>query len=452
MRLLRGRLPCCFSLSLSWQTRGGPYLDLSLSKPATRCLAASTTINMSSSEAANTSSRTTTSSVSSRRERAAQAAERRLQASKSALSTSSAAASIDRGNGAGEPVSPAAGERSRKRKAPSASAQQICFSDSDDGSESGVALVGVVAGPSSPTQRDNTAAAAAGATLAAGKNKRERKEPKATDTSGAAGGVDGAIGVTGAAGRRAEASSAAGSSSGGGSVTPHSPKTCRVVSWNIDCLNGENKMARVEEVCAILLESEPTPDVILLQASLEVDDEMLAVLDARLGGQGRYRAFPPRVPVEQRYFTLTFVKVGTVTVQESGRKDFPHSLMGRDLSTVRATFNGKPMLLMTSHLESEKQSSEERKAQFNQVLKQLLAFRGGPAIFAGDTNLREAEVKQEKLAKEVIVAMGGEIRWQCSSVFMARAFRKPLATRRAPARYRRLKGVIDSLHEFGRTP
>ncbi|CAN0008927.1 unnamed protein product [Ectocarpus sp. 4 AP-2014] len=169
------------------------------------------------------------------------------------------------------------------------------------------------------------------------------------------------------------------------------------VSWNIDCLNGENKMARVEEVCAILLESEPTPDVILLQ---EVDDEMFAVLNARLGGQGRYRAFPPRVPVEQRYFTLTLVKVGTVTVQESGRKDFPHSLMGRDLSTVRATFNGKPMLLMTSHLESEKQSSKERKAQFNQVLKQLLAFRGGPAIFAGDTNLREAEVKQEKLAKE----------------------------------------------------
>lgn len=47
---------------------------------------------------------------------------------------------------------------------------------------------------------------------------------------------------------------------------------------------------------------------------------MFGVLNARLGGQGRYRAFPPRVPVEQRYFTLTFVKVGTVTVQESGRK------------------------------------------------------------------------------------------------------------------------------------
>lgn len=37
------------------------------------------------------------------------------------------------------------------------------------------------------------------------------------------------------------------------------------VSWNIDCLNDDNKMARVEEVCAIVMEAEPTPDVILLQ-------------------------------------------------------------------------------------------------------------------------------------------------------------------------------------------
>ncbi len=39
--------------------------------------------------------------------------------------------------------------------------------------------------------------------------------------------------------------------------------------------------------------------------------------------------------------------------------------------------------------------------RFQQALRQLLGFREGPAIFAGDTNLREAEVKQEKLAKEV---------------------------------------------------
>ncbi|CAM9599777.1 unnamed protein product [Laminaria digitata] len=35
-----------------------------------------------------------------------------------------------------------------------------------------------------------------------------------------------------------------------------------------------------------------------------------------------------------------------------------------------------------------------------QALRKLLTFREGPAVFAGDTNLREAEVKQEKLTKQ----------------------------------------------------
>lgn len=48
-------------------------------------------------------------------------------------------------------------------------------------------------------------------------------------------------------------------------------------------------------------------------------------------------------------------------------QDFPGSMMGRDLTTARCTFNGKPLLLITSHLESEKTSSAERKAQFSQV-------------------------------------------------------------------------------------
>lgn len=36
-----------------------------------------------------------------------------------------------------------------------------------------------------------------------------------------------------------------------------------------------------------------------------------------------------------------------------------------------------------------------------QAMRALLAFDEGPAIFAGDTNLREAEVKQEKLVRQV---------------------------------------------------
>eukprot|EP00904_Undaria_pinnatifida_P008750 jgi/Undpi1/5004/HiC_scaffold_19.g08356.m1 len=169
---------------------------------------------------------------------------------------------------------------------------------------------------------------------------------------------------------------------------PSIPKTFRL-----------NKQARVQEACAILLEAEESrlPDVILLQ---EVDADMLAVLSARLGVGGRYRPYPPSIPMERRYFTLVFIRVSTVAVLDSGRQDFPGSRMGRDLTSIRCKFNGKPLLIMTSHLESEKQSSGERKAQFNQVLRKLLSFREGPAVFAGDTNLREPEVKQEKLAKE----------------------------------------------------
>ena len=48
-------------------------------------------------------------------------------------------------------------------------------------------------------------------------------------------------------------------------------------------------------------------------------------------------------------------------------QDFPGSGMGRDLTSIWCKFNGKPVLIMTTHLESEKQSSDERKAQFNQV-------------------------------------------------------------------------------------
>ncbi|CAN0408433.1 unnamed protein product [Pylaiella littoralis] len=362
-----------------------------------------------------------TSSNAPRRERVAQAAERRLReaattvavSTRSALSSSSspshaataviaassAPASTTNSDTKGEHVSSfrggdcrggpgGVGAGSRKRKA--ASGQQVGFSDSDD-SESEVTCVGnstaaaALAVRATKSARGGEDAVAARGGRGATGNQRGRKDGAVTDPAAAAASAGAeALGAR-AAGRDGGARAATSSSSSSSSM-PHTPKAFRVVSWNIDCLNGENKMARVEEVCAILLESEPTPDVILLQ---EVDGDMLAVLNARLGAGGRYQAYP-EAPVGSRYYTLMFVKVGTVTVQGSGREGFTNSRMGRDLASIRATFNGKPILIMTSHLET----------QFNQVLQRLLGFREGAAIFAGDTNLREAEVKQEKLAKE----------------------------------------------------
>lgn len=51
----------------------------------------------------------------------------------------------------------------------------------------------------------------------------------------------------------------------------------------------------------------------------EVDDGCLAVFNTRLGVGGRYRCFPESAPTERRYFTVVFVRVATVTVQESNR-------------------------------------------------------------------------------------------------------------------------------------
>eukprot|EP00752_Nemacystus_decipiens_P005954 g5377.t1 len=319
---------------------------------------------------------TSTADTISRREKAAQAAERRLRTTAMAAARSTAPPTE---TGCSDPKAETRPETckmrgwgaTRKRRA-----EQVGFSDSDSDSDE-LTCVGVTA-VRSTQGGESEGTNSAGKSGGAASNKRGRKGKAAPAAAAAS-----VLGTSTAA------------SSSSNSNLPH--EAFRVVSWNIDCLNGENKMARVEEVCAIVLETEPTPDVILLQ---EVDGDAFPVLNARLGAGGRYRAYPPRVPVESRYFALMFVKIGTVTVLDSGREEFPHSRMGRDLTTIRATFNEKPIMIMTSHFESEKQSSDERKAQFNQALRQLLGFREGPAVFAGDTNLREAEVKQEKLAKE----------------------------------------------------
>lgn len=56
----------------------------------------------------------------------------------------------------------------------------------------------------------------------------------------------------------------------------------------------------------------------------EVDGDMFPILNVRLGAGGRYRAHPTNVPLGSRYFTIMFVKVGTVTVHNSGREVRPN--------------------------------------------------------------------------------------------------------------------------------
>lgn len=52
----------------------------------------------------------------------------------------------------------------------------------------------------------------------------------------------------------------------------------------------------------------------------EVDVDMMPRLNNALGRGGGYRCYPSRIPVERRYFTMVFVRVATVAVQDSDRE------------------------------------------------------------------------------------------------------------------------------------
>lgn len=204
-----------------------------------------------------------------------------------------------------------------------------------------------------------------------------------------------------------------------------------VCSYNVDGLDSNLLLQRAGEVCSILLEEtpdRPLPDVILLQ---EVVEANLPVFVSRLTAAG-YEVAPPPSESLPPYFTLAFFKTCRIHITSAVRMPFPGSRMGRDLIKVQGRLNepgagthapsaaslnppsdsGPPalpatvdLLFMTAHLESlgDPLSSEQRSHQLGHVLETLIAFPG-PGLFAGDTNLREKEVRAEGRYKLVIDA------------------------------------------------
>jgi len=197
-------------------------------------------------------------------------------------------------------------------------------------------------------------------------------------------------------------------------VTLNPSDLLRVCSYNVDGLDDATLLDRAGEVCSILLQQEPggfLADVILLQEMVPAN---VPIFVSRLCSAG-YVLAPSSVLEDDGYFTLAFFNGARIQITSSTRTPFPGSQMGRDLIKVQGRLalgaTGKPpfstaassyeFLFMTSHLESLGPSSAERCRQLKQILDTLLAFPG-PALFAGDTNLREAEVNAEPLYKEVV--------------------------------------------------
>ncbi len=160
----------------------------------------------------------------------------------------------------------------------------------------------------------------------------------------------------------------------------------RLVSWNIDGLEPSHRGLRLEAVCRALMALHPLPDVMMMQEVIGPYCKPLQELLGRLG----YRGFPTSAPREVGYFCMLWVRTEIFSIEACRVEPFAGSGMGRALLWAKLRRDGVDLWVRTSHFESLGAGAAERKRQASEVFSRLRSFEG-PAIFAGDTNLRDRE-------------------------------------------------------------
>ena len=158
-----------------------------------------------------------------------------------------------------------------------------------------------------------------------------------------------------------------------------------LVNWNLFGLEPYQLDVRTEAACFGLLLEDP-PDIVCFQ---EVVDR---TLHAHLKPHFAHAGYGHVVqPTESEYYCAIFVKQPLKLIN-AGIHPFPSSQMGRALLEARIDWDGTPIMVLTSHLESLKDGGPARREQLVQIAKRMGQHKG-PAVFAGDTNLRDAEVE-----------------------------------------------------------
>lgn len=164
----------------------------------------------------------------------------------------------------------------------------------------------------------------------------------------------------------------------------------RVVSWNLNGLDATHLDVRTEAALFTVLlggppeemllgEPEPPPDVILLQEVVERSYH--AAVRPHLMGAG-YTLIPSVLPNRNYFEVVAFRGEPQRIVNERlVATEFERRLMGAQLS------NG--VWVYTAHMDSMAGGATARRAQMVALVERLSGQR---AIFAGDTNLRDAEV------------------------------------------------------------
>ncbi len=171
----------------------------------------------------------------------------------------------------------------------------------------------------------------------------------------------------------------------------------RILSWNLFGLSDDDLDLRTEaamfeallggrpeEVFDLGGRVEPPPEILMFQEVVERTYH--AHLKPHLAAAGY--AMVPAVPPNREYFEVLAVR-SPLGILSSSVEPLD-SAMGRELLGVEAAIGGRRTLWMTAHLESMKSGSDLRMDQARHVLDRLRAY-DGPAVFAGDTNVRVAE-------------------------------------------------------------
>ncbi|XP_076084597.1 tyrosyl-DNA phosphodiesterase 2-like isoform X2 [Mytilus galloprovincialis] len=165
-----------------------------------------------------------------------------------------------------------------------------------------------------------------------------------------------------------------------------SPEEIKLLSWNIEGISTVNIKERTSAVITFI--NSERPDVIFLQEVIVDTLEMLSrkCLD--------YTFIESAV---ESYFTVIMVKHKVVQVTDSKIIPFTSSTQGRTLQKVECTIKALPCVLMTSHLESMKTHSDERKHQMKRALHHVVnASRDRTVLFGGDFNIKDREIREMK--------------------------------------------------------
>lgn len=171
----------------------------------------------------------------------------------------------------------------------------------------------------------------------------------------------------------------------------------KLCTWNIDGLDESNIEDRVQSICPMLASLQP--DVILLQ---EVTLPILNKLEILLKSAGYLNMEKARPSVP--YFVMILVR-NNIVARDYRRFDYTsmdsRSMMCRDITSLKISYSGGDIMIMTSHLESCKESSSRRCSQLIECFEEMRTH-DGPVIFGGDLNLRDAE------ANKVLMSMKGK--------------------------------------------